>query len=370
MQKKIIALAIAGLSSAAFAQSTVTISGMLDAGYNVTKSQAAGVTTSTTLASLGNNSGTSNVTLTASEGLGGGMKAGVLWETDPTVTSATGAVFGNSQNYVYLQGNFGDFRLGFSNNFALTTSSTSQPFGTAIGSGYSGNFSRLMGISTVGPQAWTAVGGNAAGARAVRTQNAIMYTSPSFSGFTVGGVYKAKNSDAAVAAANAEGSVQLAANYNNGPLNVSFTNEKTTGAINSTLFSVANGFTNGGSSTHNMLAANYTFGPATVYGGWTSSKSSGKDGVGFVNTDNRSWNLALKWNVTSTIALMANVLKDDDKTTANADRNLNGLGLDYAMSKRTTAYARYERGDKDRSSATGATTGDFSQWAAGLRHSF
>jgi len=33
MQKKIIALAIAGLSSAAFAQSTVTLSGLIDVGY-------------------------------------------------------------------------------------------------------------------------------------------------------------------------------------------------------------------------------------------------------------------------------------------------------------------------------------------------
>jgi predicted porin len=369
MQKKLIALAIAGLSSAAFAQSNVTISGLLDAGYNVSKTQTAGVTTSTTSGSLGNNSSTSNVTLQASEALGGGMTAGVLWETDPTVTSATGASFGNSQNYVYLKGGFGDLRLGFSNNFALTTSSTSQPFGTAIGSGYGANLNRLMGVSTVGPQAWTAVGGNAAGARAVRTENAIMYTSPSFSGFTVGGVYKAKNTDAAVTAANREGSVQLAANYNNGPLNVSFTNEKTTGAINSAIFTAANGFSNGGSSTHNLLGANYTFGPATVYGGWTSSKSNGKDVAGFVNTDNRSWNIALKYAM-GNFALMANILKDDDKTAANADRNLNGLGLDYSMSKRTTAYARYERGDLDRSSATGATTGDFSRWAAGLRHSF
>jgi len=40
------------------------------------------------------------------------------------------------------------------------------------------------------------------------------------------------------------------------------------------------------------------------------------------------------------------------------------------MSKRTTAYVRYETGDNDRSSATGNGIGDFTRWGAGLRHSF
>ncbi|MCX7154825.1 MAG: porin [Rhodocyclales bacterium] len=53
MQKKLIALAIAGLSSAAFAQSTVTISGNFDMGYQNTNTQTAAQGKDTTPRRLG-----------------------------------------------------------------------------------------------------------------------------------------------------------------------------------------------------------------------------------------------------------------------------------------------------------------------------
>jgi predicted porin len=363
MQKKIIALAIAGLSSAAFAQTNVVIQGLFDTGYQNFSTETAGVTTKTNRWGSASNTATTNLTFVVNEDLGGGMKAGLWLETDPTAGSSNGVVAGgagtgvwNSQNYLFVSGNFGKVSLGFMNNYALTSALTSQPFGVGMGGGYSGQFGRLSGANVIGAPAAVAPGANTAGARDIRANNSIKWDSPSWSGFTVGLLYRSPNS-AGNAAADADGQTQVGLNYNNGPANLSY-------AHSNVLTNVAG--LNGGTLTNNLLAGNYTFGPATVYLGWTSSKNNFSP----VSVDSRSTNIALKWQATPTIAVMANVLRVDDKLTADQDRNLNALGLDYSMSKRTTAYVRWEDGDNDKSALTGSATGKFTRTALGLRHSF
>ncbi|MBK8760908.1 MAG: porin [Sulfuritalea sp.] len=374
MQKKIIALAIAGLSSAAFAQTNVVIQGLFDTGYQNFSAETAGVTTKTNRWGSASNSATTNFTLVVNEDLGGGMKAGLWLETDPAAGSnqlagaaaapAGGAAAGttavwNSQNYLWVSGNFGKVSLGFMNNFALTSALTSQPFGVGMGGGYSGAFGRLAGANVIGAPAFVALGANTAGVRDIRANNSIRYDTPTWSGFSAGLIYRSPNSGAN-AAGDADGQVQMGLNYNNGPLNVSYTNSSVMSNIQSLTLGAAN-------TTHNLLGANYTFGTFTLMAGWTSSKNN----VAPARTvDSRSWNVAGKWQATPTLAVMANVLKADDKLVANQDRDLNALGLDYSMSKRTTAYVRWESGDNDKSAATGSGTGKFTRTALGLRHSF
>jgi len=356
MQKKLIALAIAGLSSTAFAQSTVTIQGLFDTGYFNQSQEAAGVKTKTNRWGSQSNTATTNLTFVVQEDLGNAMKAGLWLETDPTAGMSNTAGVWNSQNYLYLSGNFGKVSLGFMNNFALTSALTAQPFGVGMGGGYSGQFGRLSGANVIGAPAAVAPGANTAGARDIRANNSIKWDSPSWSGFTVGLLYRSPNS-AGNAAADADGQTQVGLNYNNGPANLSY-------AHSNVLTNVAG--LNGGTLTNNLLAGNYTFGPATVYLGWTSSKNNFSP----VSVDSRSTNIALKWQATPTIAVMANVLRVDDKLTADQDRNLNALGLDYSMSKRTTAYVRWEDGDNDKSALTGSATGKFTRTALGLKHTF
>lgn len=359
MQKKIIALAIAGLSSAAFAQTNVTIQGLFDTGYQNFKSETAGVTTKTNRWGSGSNTATTNLTFVVNEDLGGGMKAGLWLETDPAAGQSNTVGFWNSQNYLFVSGNFGKVSLGFMNNFALTSALTSQPFGVGMGGGYSGQFGRLAGSGVIGAPANTAGGQVAAtlgsGVRDIRANNSIKYDTPSWNGFTAGLLYRSPNSGGGNAAADADGQTQLGLNYNNGPLNVSFAHSNVLGNVA--------GAVGAKTVTHNLIGANYTFGTVTLMGGWTSSK----DNLAAKVTDDRSWNVALKWQATPTLAVMANVLKADDKLVANQDRDLNALGLDYAMSKRTTAYARWENGDNDKAAAG---TGKFTRYAFGLRHSF
>ena len=384
MLLKLIALAIAGLSGAAFAQSTVTISGLLDIGaYNNTRTtSAAGVTAKSIKYGSASGSATTNITFTATEDLGGGMKAGALMETDPTAGSAnmlangsaTGGLF-NSQNFLFLNTKFGDFKAGLFNNAGLTPNVTSQPFGTGMGGGYGGNFHRLAGGGITN-------GGIAK--RSIRTDNQFQYMTPSFSGFTASLGFHNGNADAGSMNAASDDQTQIGLNYNNGPINASFTNDvvkgksatagsaaacidNVTGVLTSAAACGAGTTTligfqtvgNGVKFTNNMLGANYTWGPITGYYGYTSSKNS----TSTVNS--KTHNIAAKY-VIGAWTLAANFLKDNDSTAADADRKLTGLGVDYTMSKRTAAYIRWEKWDNN----TNASNNDGTAYQVGMRHSF
>ncbi|MDK9702701.1 MAG: porin [Sulfuritalea sp.] len=363
MKQKLLAIALAGLSGTAFAQSTVTITGLFDTGVQMFKSESLGVTTKTNRWGSSSNTGTTNFTFLVQEDLGNNMKAGLFLETDPTAGTANVAGVWNSQNYLWVSGGFGKVSLGLMNNFANTAAGTAQPFGTAMGGGYSSAFGRLNGANvSSGPitnvaASTAATAGAFAGARDIRANNSIKWDSPSFSGFTAGLLYRSPNSNGN-AAADSDGQTQVGLNYNNGPMNVSY-------AHSNILSNVAG--INTGVTTHNLLGANYKFGAVTLYGGWTSSKNTG---VAARTVDARSWNVALKWQATPALSVAANVLRSDDKMAADQDRDLNSLGLDYAMSKRTTAYVRWEGGDNDKSAVTGANGGKFNRTAFGLKHTF
>lgn len=383
MQKKLIALAIAGLSSAAFAQSTVTLSGLVDGGYYSQSLQTAGMADTKT-AFAANGSGTSAFNVTVTEKLGNGMNVKFFGETDwnPAGTAtAAGTGMLNSMSFLELAGNWGSVRGGNINTDALYAMIAAQPFGTAIGSGGSGAFGRLSrggsnGAYAGGTAGLVAAEGEAAGgitgARSVRVNNSLSYTSPSFSGFTAGLQWAKKNAESlpVANASNTAGFVAVGLKYNNGPINVHFVNEQIS------MPNQAGAAANTGASaiadekiTHNLLTGNYTFGPATIYAGWTSSKNDKQSGVA-TDANSRSWNLGLKYNVTGALSLAGQVMRVDVKTVGDQDRNLNALGFDYAMSKRTTAYGRYEQGDNDRSSTTGNGVGGFTRYQLGLRHSF
>ncbi len=396
MQKKIIALAVAGLmSGAAFAQSNVVISGNLDAGANFTKVEGSSRATNAAY----NNTSTSIIAFKATEDLGGGMKAGAYIETNPlgANVAATG-VMGDFQRYVFINGGFGELSLGQRTNFSTTTATTAQPFGTALGGGYSGAAGRLRGA---GYSATGALTTSLVGTRDVRAEGSVRYDSPNFNGFTFGATWKPQNNAGDTGGATS-GHTNLGLNYAGGPLKVSYAYAKIksdvgAGAAGATTYACGAGTTlvlTGGvpvciddahvaapvaatatagaagaaayeqNIKHNMLAANYTIGAATIYGGYTTSK--GNINAAATDVNSASWNLAVKYAVAGNIDLMANYLKDNDKTAVDANRKLFGLGADYKFSKRTAAYFRYENYDP----SDKAANDKLKTYSVGLRHSF
>lgn len=369
MKKSLLALAVLGaFAGAAQAQTSISISGLMDLGYESFNPEGAN---NERTGIRNNNTSTSTLVFSGSEDLGGGMKAGFFLATDwAPGTGGTGAGTGlaNSQNFLSLTTGFGEFKVGNVNSQTLVANTTSQPFGTAIGGGYSGTFSRLDGLTVNGATTAAGVGYNAAaatapfngaGARPIRTENSIYYTSPNFSGFQATLGYKFENDSATSAAL---GMQEVGVAYRAGGLNAVLAHYRNSaGAV------AAGGLAANTSVSQTSLGANYAFGPLTVYGGYTTSDSSANALGAGVTVDAVSYNVAAKYAVSPALAVMANFVNVNDKRVANQDRRMFGLGADYSLSKRTTAYFRYENGDRDR---VAAAAGKYNIYALGLRHSF
>ena len=374
MKKSLIALAALATVGAAQAQSSVSISGLIDLGV-INRNHDQTLYSSTGVGP--NGTATSNLTFSGSEDLGGGLRAGFSAQTDWVVGSNATADFLNSQNFVNLtSAQFGDIRMGNVNTAALSAATTAQPFGTGIGGGYSGEFSRLSYIgvngsigasgtaSTTGNaqaegEQYTATNGAISGTRVVRANNTIKYTTPTFNGFSAS-YAKVFNNDNAAANAST-GQQEIAVSYSGKGLNVvaaSYEFKADVGAV------PTGGLASGTSVKHNLIGANYAVPMVkglTVYAGYTTSKHS------LANTaDSKSTNFAVRYELTPKLAVLGNVIKVDDKLSGNKDRDLTGLGLDYSLSKRTLAYVRYEDANNDKT----ASNKSIVRTAVGLRHSF
>ena len=180
MKKSLVALAVLAASGAAMAQSSVTLFGVVDAGYAVGK----GTTNKTQLAT--DRIGSSRLGFRGVEDLGGGMRAEFWLEagvandsgagsssnsnnqstgaTSPSLAGSQGLTF-NRKSTVGLVGSMGEIRLGRDYSPQFYPDAQYDPFGT------NGVASSLI-----------AYGG---GAAAVRASNMIAYHSPDFGGIRV-----------------------------------------------------------------------------------------------------------------------------------------------------------------------------------------
>ncbi len=339
-------------TTSAFAQSSVTISGTFDANVKSAQTTYATSGNKVTQNSLGySDQGTSGIIFKGVEDLGGGLKANFWYELNfnptrgatnlkaPNDTPAAGASatnqnssLNNGEVYIGVSGGFGNFKIGSPNTPSLTTQTGRHPFGTKVGGGFNG----------------------VTGAGHVRQDKAISYATPSFSGFSAILNVAAKvtpDTNGATAVTQQAGSSDLGLNYNNGPLNIGVSNFSTS--------RVAADTTN---NKQTNAYANYTIASATVYVGAhnetavTGAKSSGS-------------NLALKYQLTPTVALLANTAKLDDKSTANKDKRIGALGVKYDLSKRSSVYARYVSEKNDNATANSGVS-NVKTTLVGLNHNF
>ena len=394
MKKTLIAMAALAATSA-FAQSSVSIVGFIDSGYKNTRNDTQALKRSEI--SL-NGTGTTAIHFRGVEDLGGGMKALFQAEIDwnptqsSTLNGAPGAQFYagtpfNGEQFLGLSGGFGSVKLGSPNGAGLETNAVAQPFGTALGGGFSSTVSRLGVTGLYGINQY--VGGPNANNRIIRHEKTVRYDTPDLSGFGASVEYSFANANAPVTAGNTGNANNnnkyqaIGLKYSNGPLNVRFSNTKATadnvnfaaGSIGAGGLTVVNATNLApvGSVTSNYLAANYTFGAATVYGGYTTTRTSTSSVVGAAGENANSYNIAGKYAVSSQVALMANYVVIKDKRAAgfaiDHNRKILGLGADYRLSARTALYARFE--GYDNGAASTATTGPKqSVYMIGVNHSF
>jgi len=325
-------VALAALASvSAFAQSSVTIDGVIELGMvNPIGAEKARLDAA--------NGGT-QIRFRGTEDLGGGMKANFVLaqrlspESGNNDGSANGRPTFQGESTVGLSGGFGAVKIGRSlTPFQVGVNGT-DPWGT------------LQQASTaVLPYGYatspTAAGGatgilNHGGAG--RTDH-VNYSSPSFGGLTVNLGYGLKNSaesGAVVESAKAMTSLWVA--YANGPLSAGAGTEQ-------------NRF--GDKAT--AVLAKYDLGVAAVGAGF-----------GTVNPSNTT-NDYKTWNVMATMPVGAVTLKfgygQAKADNAAAATKKTGIGADYALSKRTLIVTSYGR--------DAAKTADKTGFDIGIRHSF
>jgi len=209
---------------------------------------------------------------------------------------------------VGLSGGFGTLNVGAVNFNTLGTHLTGQPFGTAIGSGF-----------------------GATAARLVRADNSAMYVTPSFSGLTAS-LYTSQKQTKATSASYSStfgaydftGTDEIGVNYANGPIVASYSNlkQKAVSGVN---------------TTFDTLGGNYTMGAIKLFALMQNVKVSD-------NSDKRSNFTVSASYTTGALTVMGQVgeLKDKAGAGNGTKSKLTALGADYALSKRTAVYARYE----------------------------
>ena len=413
----------------------MTISGVLDAGYRSVNAPA-GVGADTS-GGFQNGTATSAIILSGTEDLGGGMRALFRYEINPdfvggsglsgnAISSAAGGVTtsngANGYNFVGIStADMGAVRFGRLNTASLGAWGVGSVFGTALGSGFgtNGNMYTVNSAAT----------NNFNQTAPTRFNGAVEYTSPTINGFTARALYVPKvdntgagSTEAAsggFAGTNRVGVTDFGLAYAKGPLNVAVAQQKHRYGANpvSTVVTPGGGASVNGATgtssavvaaatataipnatyTLNTLAANYTMGATTVFAArWTEEQTASAatstklDAVG---------TMIGARHIMGAFTFMGSYAKRDDKsvdnftqpagaanggavTYANADRKILGLGVDYALSKRTAIWARYQSIDPNTNrsgvnttvpTAAANTVASFDAvktTAVGIRHSF
>jgi predicted porin len=340
MQKKLIALAVAGLAStAAFAQSNVTLYGVADS--FIGSANADGAQRSTLVGSGGLSS--SRLGVKGVEDLGNGLKAVVVMEYGLTTDQNTTLTSGRQQ----LLGLAGDFGTVAAGRLQTTGYDWGVKYDALAGTAIS-PLQNVVGLRAL-------VGATAIAARA---DNALAYISPNMSGLTVAVNYTPDYTGTEALNSNTDVKATLmSANYENGPMAVGLVRARAAGATTDL--------------TDLALGGSYNFGSGLVKATYQTSDTA--------TLKNKFYSISGVVPVSAAGNLVLGYAKAKMDGT-----NLNGssytLAYLHSLSKRTTAYAGYSKSSNDSATAAvgvvnstvNSTTlgGSASLLVAGLNHKF
>ncbi len=340
MKKSLLALAVLGaFSGAAFAQTSVTVYGLVDAGLVRETGGAAGAVTKLT-------SGVKNGSrwgLKGTEDLGGGLAANFLLEggfhTDTGALGQGGLIFGR-QAYVGLSGGFGSVNFGRQYAPIFSALDSVDPFGT----GLAGASTHLM-------------------SNPVRMNNTVKYSTANLGGFTGSVAYGFGEVAGDTAASRQFG---LSLGYANGPVGVTLAHHNT----NNPTDTVKGKLT--------LVGGTYDFGMVKAYLAYQTEKNAI-----VISPSSAKWDAAsdardILVGVSAPVGagtILASYIRKNDRTAANQDADQIAIGYVHALSKRTNVYTSYARISNDNGAvytvgnATEAGSGN-KAFNVGVQHKF
>lgn len=354
MQKKLIALAVAGLaSSAAFAQSNVTIYGTMDATFDNLK--AGGTPTS-----VGNEGNRNRITMNSSfigfkgsEDLGNGLKAVFQVESGvgenatgqtanagiATTYGGTGSTYGlaTRDTYIGLAGGFGTLVAG---NLTGPTRLVASMMDVNTGATGIGANTALLG------KIGAAYDGAGASAFDQRISNAVAYISPTWSGFHFAIGYMAnenRTADTAAGTARNISAWDMGAVYAQGPILAALTYETLKDKGSSNASNIV-GMLSKASDTR--LSVKYDFGVGTV--GLLMERVKGDIAAANVDAKRSGWYLPVTFKAGPGKVLFQYGKAKDATGSAftgvtDTGATHTSLGYEYSLSKRTIVKAIYSQ---------------------------
>lgn len=338
MQKKLIALAVAGLVSApVFAQSNIQIYGVADAYMQYGDSMG----DDTMGVESGGLSG-SRLGFRGEEDLGSGLKAVFVLEQGFNIDNGQSAAISGDdrsdksddvftrQAYVGLKGNFGQVALGrqyapgyFTGEYDALLNASISPMS---------QLSSFTGL-TITPNS------------AARWNNSVTYNG-TFQSVSLSGIYSAGNEETDVKNGPDNGDDDkygVSLKYDNGPLKVG-------GIYQAVEFTGYDGTTKTGideTQKEWLIGASYNFGMATLAG----SYQQGRDVGGNKDLDVDLWQVGVIVPVGAGNIHVAYAQADADKVTNVLSNDVKPksftVAYTHALSKRTTGYLGYTKVDYD-----------------------
>jgi predicted porin len=391
MQKKLIALAVAGLASTgAFAQANVTVYGVADATFDIVK--IAGDANN----ELGNtnrvSTNSSLIGFKGAEALGNGLTAVFQFESSVGFDN-TGSLGATRDSFVGVAGGFGTVVLG---NLTGPTRALGGAVDVNAGATGIGSNSGILGklgnnlIGTTDTSGSYTAAGTPTCARSstctsifdTRWKNAIAYVSPSFAGLNATVAYVANENKSLHGLNNRvdTSGYDVGLKYANGPAMAAVTYNAV--SLGNAAETKVSDFRVGGS---------YDFGMASVRAIFDLARA---DHFGGNKATQAVYGLGATFNVTPASKLLGQVyvardVKVDGSSASDTGAKLFELGVEHSLSKRTMLKATYAMMNNDKNagydfginaagvspvgglpagaSTTGATVSGIS---LGLRHTF
>ena len=336
MKKSLIFTAVlATLGTSAFAQSSVSIYGVVDAGISRADN---GVSITNGVVSGGQSA--SRLGFKGTEDLGGGSSVSFVLESGISID--TGAItqanttFGRQAWVGFNNDKLGSVKLGLQYAPIRSALEVIDPFSVSS----SGNSLKTLGD----------------GAYVERLTNSVSYSTPSISGFS-GQVAYGFGETAGNSSANRNAG--LGVNYDNGPLAVRFAhNNRNINAVGVD-----------SQARESLIGATYNFGMVKGHAAYAQRNLENN----LTATERKSSNYLLGVTVPfGPHSVMASYIHNEVRNTSNSDSNQVSLGYAYELSKRTNLYTNYARYTNDSAVALNVAANGLtgSQFNAGIRHKF